>query len=161
METYKLPDFATAGIKANFIQENHSRSVRGTLRGLHYQNPPFAQGKLVRVLRGEIFDVAVDIRKGSPTWGKWVSTNLSEENKYSLYIPEGFAHGFYVLSDVAEVLYKATNIYSPESEGGIVWNDSDLNIPWPVKEPLLSEKDKRLPPLKHADIRFCYQGEGQ
>jgi dTDP-4-dehydrorhamnose 3,5-epimerase len=159
METYKMPDFVAAGIKANFVQDNHSRSAKGILRGLHYQNPPFAQGKLVRVVRGKIFDVAVDIRKGSPTWGKWVGVILSEENRNILYIPETFAHGFCVLSEVAEVLYKTTNVYSAEAEAGIIWNDGDLNIEWPVKEPILSEKDKKLPSLKNADIRFYYVKE--
>jgi len=157
METYKMPDFVTAGIKGNFVQENHSRSTRGVLRGLHYQNPPFAQGKLVRVVRGEIFDVVVDIRKGSPTWGQWVGVILSEEDKNSVYVPEAFAHGFCVLSEIAEVIYKTTNVYSAESEAGILWDDADLNIEWPVKEPILSEKDKKLPSLKNADIRFYYK----
>jgi dTDP-4-dehydrorhamnose 3,5-epimerase len=159
METYKMPDFVAAGIKANFVQDNHSRSAKGILRGLHYQNPPFAQGKLVRAVRGKIFDVAVDIRKGSPTWGKWVGVILSEENKNILYIPTGLAHGFCVLSEVAEVIYKTTNVYSAEAEAGIIWNDEDLNIEWPVKEPILSEKDKKLPSLKDADIRFYYLKE--
>jgi len=161
METYKMPDFVAAGIKANFVQDNHSRSARGILRGLHYQNPPFAQGKLVRAVRGEIFDVAVDIRKGSPTWGKWVGVILSEENKNILYVPEAFAHGFCVLSEIAEVIYKSTNVYSAEAEAGIIWNDENLNIDWPAKEPILSEKDKKLPPLKNADIRFYYTEEAR
>ena len=161
METYKMPDFITAGIKGNFVQENHSRSSKGVLRGLHYQNPPFAQGKLVRVIRGEIFDVAVDIRKGSPTWGKWVGVILSEENKNILYVPAGLAHGFCVLSEIAEVIYKTTNVYSAESEAGIIWNDEDLNIEWPVKEPILSEKDEKLPSLNNADIRFYYAKEAK
>jgi dTDP-4-dehydrorhamnose 3,5-epimerase len=156
METYKMPDFVAAGINVDFVQENHSRSSKGVLRGLHYQNPPFAQGKLVRAVRGEIFDVAVDIRKGSPTWGKWVGVILSEENKNILYVPAGLAHGFCVLSKIAEVLYKTTNVYSAESEAGIIWNDEDLNIDWPVKEPILSEKDRELPTLRNADIRFYY-----
>jgi dTDP-4-dehydrorhamnose 3,5-epimerase len=158
METYKMPDFAAADIKVNFVQENHSRSSKGVLRGLHYQNPPFAQGKLVSVVRGEIFDVAVDIRKGSPTWGKWVGVILSEKNKHILYIPEGFAHGFCVLSQTTQVIYKTTDVYSAVSEAGIIWNDADLNIQWPVKEPILSEKDKKWPTLKNADIRF-YRAE--
>jgi len=161
METYKMPDFVAAGIKVNFVQENHSRSGKGVLRGLHYQNPPFAQGKLVRAIRGEIFDVAVDIRKGSPTWGKWVGVILSEQNKNILYVPAGLAHGFCVLSKIAEVLYKTTNVYSAESEAGIIWNDEDLNIDWPVKEPILSEKDGKWPALKNADIRFYYAEEGR
>ena len=161
METYKMPDFVTAGIKANFVQDNHSCSAKGILRGLHYQNPPFAQGKLVRVVRGEIFDVAVDIRKGSPTWGKWVRVILSEENKNILYVPAGLAHGFCVLSEIAEVIYKTTDVYSAESEAGIIWKDEDLNIEWPVKEPILSEKDEKLPSLKNADIRFYYAKEAK
>jgi len=161
METYKMPDFVAGGINVDFLQDNHSRSAKGILRGLHYQNPPFAQGKLVRVVKGEIFDVAVDIRKGSPTWGKWVGVTLSEHNKNMLYVPETFAHGFCVLSDVAEVLYKTTSVYSAEAEGGIVWNDKDLNIDWPVKEPILSEKDRKLPALKNADIRFYYAEEAK
>jgi dTDP-4-dehydrorhamnose 3,5-epimerase len=157
METYKMPDFIATGIEGNFVQENHSRSSKGVLRGLHYQNPPFAQGKLVRVIRGEIFDVSVDIRRGSPTWGKWVGVILSEENKNVLYVPAGLAHGFCVLSKIAEVIYKTTNVYSAESEAGIIWNDEDLNIEWPVKKPILSEKDRRWPTLKNADIRFHYK----
>lgn len=161
METYKMPDFVVSGIKGNFVQDNHSRSTKGVLRGLHYQNPPFAQGKLVRVVRGEIFDVAVDIRKGSPTYGKWVGVILSEENRNMLYVPEGFAHGFCVLSEIAEVTYKATNVYSAESEAGIIWNDKDLNIEWPVKEPSLSEKDGKWPALREADIKFYHKEEAK
>ena len=157
METYKAPDFAAAGIRGNFVQENHSRSTKGVLRGLHYQNPPSAQGKLVRAVRGEIFDVAVDIRKGSPTWGKWASVILSEENKRILYVPGDFAHGFCVLSEIAEVIYKTTSVYSPESEAGIIWNDADLNIAWPIQEPILSERDRKWPTLQNADIRFRYR----
>ena len=161
METYKMPDFVAAGIKGNFVQENHSRSSKGILRGLHYQNPPFEQGKLVRAIRGKIFDVAVDIRKGSPTWGKWIGVVLSEENRNIIYVPAGFAHGFCVLSKIAEVFYKTTNVYSAESEAGIIWNDEDLNIQWPVKDPILSQKDEKLPSLKNADIRFYYAREAK
>ena len=159
METYKMPDFVASGIKGNFVQDNHSRSTKGVLRGLHYQNPPFAQGKLVRAIRGEIFDVAVDIRKGSTKYGKWVGVILSEEKKNMLYIPEGFAHGFYTLSEIAEVMYKITNVYSAPSEAGIIWNDEDLNIEWPVEEVILSAKDKIWPTLKEADIKFYYGEE--
>jgi len=159
METYKMPDFVAAGVKANFVQDNHSRSAKGILRGLHYQNPPFAQGKLVRAIRGKIFDVAVDIRKGSPTWGKWVGVMLSEQNKSLLYVPTGFAHGFCVLSEFAEVIYKTTNVYSTEAEAGIIWNDVDLNIEWPIKGPTLSTKDAKWPVLKNADIKFYYTEE--
>jgi len=158
METYKMPDFVASGIKGNFVQDNHSRSVKGVLKGLHYQNPPFVQGKLVRAVKGEIFDVAVDIRKSSSSYGKWVGVTLSEENKKMLYVPEGFAHGYCVLSEIAEVLYKTTNIYSPQSETGIIWNDEDLNIEWPIKRPVLSEKDKKWPTLKEANIKFSLGG---
>ena len=161
METYKMPGFVAAGIKANFVQDNHSRSIKGILRGLHYQNPPFAQGKLVRTIKGEIFDVAVDIRKGSPTWSKWVGVILSEENKNTLYIPAGFAHGFCIISEIAEVLYKTTDVYSAEAEAGIIWNDEDLNIEWPIKEPIISEKDQKLTSLKNADIKFHYAKEAK
>jgi len=157
METYRMPDFVASGIKGNFVQDNHSRSTKGVLRGLHYQNPPFAQGKLVRAVRGEVFDIAVDIRKGSPTYGKWVGAILSEENKNMLYVPEGYAHGFCVLSEIAEVIYKSTNVYSAEAETGIIWNDRDLNIDWPIKEPILSAKDKKWSTLKDADIKFYYK----
>lgn len=148
METYKYSNFAAFGIKERFVQDNHSRSVKGVLRGLHYQRPPKAQGKLVRVLVGEIFDVAVDIRKGSPTYGKWVGVMLSAENRWMLYIPPGFAHGFCVLSEEAEVTYKVTEEYSPEHDAGIIWNDPEIGIDWPVEQPILSAKDAGLPPLR-------------
>lgn len=129
------------GLKRNFVQDNHSRSAKNVLRGLHYQ-VKHSQGKLVRVTEGEVFDVAVDIRKGSPTFGKWVGEVLSAENKRQLWVPEGFAHGFVVLSDVAEFLYKTTDYWYPEYERSIIWNDPDLAIDWPInKEPLLALKD--------------------
>ena len=160
LETYKKSDFEKAGIKAQFVQYNHSKSVKGVLRGLHFQKKPFAQGKLVRCIRGKIFDVAVDIRKGSPTFGKWVGYELSEENRYILWIPEGFAHGFLTLSDEAEVIYKVSGgEYSPEHDAGIIWNDPDIDIKWPldhVDEIILSEKDKKLPFLKEIDTTFEY-----
>lgn len=156
IETYKLPDFADAGITDNFVQDNHSRSEKCVLRGLHFQNPPCAQAKLVRAVKGEIYDVAIDIRKGSPTYGKWVSEVLSEENKNMLYIPQGFAHGFCVLSQIADVLYKTSNVYSPQSEAGIIWNDVDIQIDWPVSKPVLSEKDESWPSLGNAVNRFQY-----
>jgi len=156
METYRAPDFVDARITDTFVQDNHSRSGKGVLRGLHYQNPPCAQAKLVRVVQGEIFDVAVDIRKGSPTYGSWVGEVLSEGNRHILYIPEGFAHGFCILSGTAEVLYKASGIYSPQAEAGIIWDDADLNIEWPVKKPAVSKRDKSWPSFKHADIKFEY-----
>ncbi len=148
LEYYKQSDFFNGGIKEDFVQDNHSRSVKGVLRGLHYQKEPMAHGKLVRCIRGEIFDVVVDIRRDSPTFGKWISIVLSEENKRILYIPPGFAHGFQVISEVAEVIYKTTKEYSPAHEAGIVWNDPYLAIPWPIKEPILSERDRRWPFFK-------------
>lgn len=157
LETYKLPDFSSVGIPTPFVQENHSRSHRGVIRGLHYQNPPMAQGKLVRVVSGSIFDVAVDIRIGSPTFGKWVGVILSEDNQNMLYIPEGFAHGFSVLTDSADVIYKVTNIHSPASEAGILYRDTDLAINWQVENPILSEKDMNWPKLKEAKIGFHYE----
>ena len=156
METYKYSDFAAFGIAERFVQDNHSRSVKGVLRGLHYQNPPHAQGKLIRVVVGEIFDVAVDIRKGSPTYGKWVGVKLSAENRRMLYIPPGFAHGFCVLSDVAEVVYKVTAEYAPECEAGIIWNDPGIGIEWPFKHPIISSKDAQWPTLREAVNGFRY-----
>jgi len=154
LETYKMPDFVKAGITRPFVQDNYSRSCRGVLRGLHYQKSPFAQGKMVSVIQGKIFDVAVDIRKDSPTFGRWVSATLSAGNKNMLYVPQGFAHGFLILSAVAKVLYKATNVYSPEAEAGIIWNDRDLKIDWPVKEPILAERDKKWPALNEVETGF-------
>jgi dTDP-4-dehydrorhamnose 3,5-epimerase len=154
-ETYKYSVFASFGIRERFVQDNYSKSVKGVLRGLHYQKHPKAQGKLVMVIRGEIFDVAVDIRKGSPTCGKWVGLVLSSEDHRMLYVPAGFAHGFCALSDEAGVVYKVTGgEYAPELERGIVWNDPDLGITWPVKHPLISRKDAALPRLQEADNDF-------
>lgn len=157
METYKYSDFAAFGIKERFVQDNHSRSTKGVLRGLHYQNPPKAQGKLIRAVVGTIFDVAVDIRQGSPTYGKWVGVELSAENRRMLYIPPGFAHGFCVLTDVAEVLYKTTEEYAPEYEAGIIWNDPEIGIRWPVDKPIVSAKDAGWPPLKEAVNGFVHR----
>lgn len=145
LESYNLKEFEAFGINVNFVQDNHSRSKKGVIRGLHFQKGKMAQAKLVRVVKGEIFDVAVDIRKGSSYYGKWVAVTLSENNKRMLFIPEGFAHGFCVLSEEADVLYKASNFYSPEHEGGIRWDDPDLAIPWPVDNPIVSLKDRNLP----------------
>ena len=156
MEVYKTSDFAQFGIKDNFVQDNHSCSARGTLRGLHYQKHPMAQAKLVRCVRGAIFDVAVDIRKGSPIYGKWVGVILSATNKKMLYVPVGFAHGFLALEDESEVIYKVSNLYSPEHEAGIIWNDPEIDIKWPWDNPILSERDKTWPPLKEADNNFVY-----
>ncbi|MDH1307942.1 dTDP-4-dehydrorhamnose 3,5-epimerase [Pseudomonas fulva] len=141
------------GLEANFVQDNHSRSVKGVLRGLHYQLPPHAQGKLVRVVQGEVFDVAVDIRRSSPTFGKWVGAILSADNKNQLWIPPGFAHGFLTLSETAEFLYKTTAFYATESERCIAWNDPEIGINWPIDtQPSLSVKDQQGVRLVNAEI---------
>ena len=150
LETYKQSEFGRFGIRDPFAQGNHSISRRGILRGLHYQAEPKAQAKLVRVVVGEIFDVAVDIREDSPTYGQWVTANLSAVNRAMLYIPAGFAHGFCVLSKSAEVLYMASKEYSPSHEKGIIWNDPKLSIDWPIDAPILSAKDKAWPNLSEA-----------
>lgn len=154
LEFYKQSEFAAGGIPEHFVQDNHSRSVKGVLRGLHYQKDPTSQGKLVHCLGGRIFDVAVDIRKGSHTYGKWVSAELTGENHHILYVPPGFAHGFQVLSDSAEVLYKCTREYSPAEDRGIIWNDPSIAVRWPIDAPILSGKDSLLPLLKDADNNF-------
>ncbi len=151
-EAYKQSEFLTHGIDVNFVQDNASFSTRGVLRGLHYQLPPHAQAKLVRCLSGSIYDVAVDIRKNSPTFGHWTGLELSAEKKNMLYIPTGFAHGFYTLSERAEILYKISAEYAPQSERGIIWNDPQLKIDWPVKKPLLSAKDRKFPGLHAAEV---------
>lgn len=156
MESYQKSTFDENGITTNFVQDNYSHSIKGVLRGLHYQKNPKPQAKLVTSLKGEIFDVGVDIRKNSPTYGKWVGEILSEKNRRLLYIPEGFAHGFCVLSESADVLYKVNNEYSPEDEKGIMWNDPDVDIMWPIDKPILHEKDNQLPSLKNADNNFTY-----
>ena len=156
LESYRESDFRANGITFDFKQDNHSKSSKNVLRGLHYQLEPYAQGKLLKVVTGRIFDVAVDIRKGSPTFGNWVSAELSEENKQMLWIPPGFAHGFLSLEDNTNVLYKSTNEYNKESERGILWNDPEIGIKWSVSNPILSEKDKKHPLLKEADINFNY-----
>lgn len=144
-ESFNQKIFENAtGFKGEFVQDNHSKSQRGVLRGLHYQLPPMAQGKLVRVTVGEVFDVAVDIRKSSATFGKWVGVRLSSENKRQLWVPEGFAHGFYTISETAEFLYKTTNFYSPQHEASLIWNDESINIQWPIEgiqNPILNQKD--------------------
>jgi len=155
-ESYKESVFSSNGVDTKFVQDNFSHSVKGVLRGLHYQKNPKAQAKLVVTLRGEIFDVTVDIRKNSPTYGKWIGEILSEQNHKLLYIPDGFAHGFCVLSEEADVLYKVNNEYSPEHEKGIIWNDHDIDIAWPIDKPILHEKDQLLPLLKDADNNFVY-----
>ena len=156
METYQLEEFKEAGITRAFVQDNESLSRKGVLRGLHFQKK-HPQGKLVRVLRGTVFDVAVDMRKNSPTFGKYHGIILSEENKRMFYVPEGFAHGFLVLSEVAVFSYKCTDFYHPEDEGGILWNDPDIGIDWPIDpevKPILSEKDTKLFNLKNSDFYF-------
>lgn len=142
-ESFNLQTFEQlTGVKRNFVQDNHSKSQKGVLRGLHYQIPPKAQGKLVRVVQGEVFDVSVDIRKNSPTFGQWVGVTLSADNKQQLWVPEGFAHGFVTLSETAEFLYKTTDYYAPECERCIAWDDAAIGISWPLSEtPVLSSKD--------------------
>ncbi len=150
METYKEPDFIEGGISAKFIQDNQSKSSKGVLRGLHFQKK-YSQAKLVRVIKGSVFDVAVDLRKGSKTYGKWVGVELTADNKRQLFIPKNFAHGFLVLSDEAEFVYKCDDLYHPEEEGGLMWNDPDIGIKWPITENMevkLSDKDKLHPGLK-------------
>lgn len=154
LETWNEKSFSEAGLDRRFVQDNHSQSVKGTLRGLHYQiDRP--QGKLVHVVVGEIFDVAVDIRRSSPTFGRWVGVRLSADNRDMLWIPEGFAHGFYATSEVADVCYKCTDFYAPGGDRTILWNDPDLNIAWPISgngAPLLSEKDGKGRLLKDAEL---------
>ncbi len=144
METYKKSDFEANDIMGEFNQDNHSKSTKGVLRGLHFQKQPYAQAKIVRCLKGRIYDVAVDIRKGSKTFGKYVKVELSEENKKMLYIPKEFAHGFVALTDEVEIAYKTQGEYHPEADSGIMWNDKDINIDWEIDfEPILSEKDTK------------------
>ncbi|WP_457580264.1 dTDP-4-dehydrorhamnose 3,5-epimerase [Ensifer canadensis] len=161
-ETYNESAFSQRGISDRFVQDNHSLSVPvGTLRGLHFQTPPFAQAKLVRCIRGRIFDVAVDIRRASPTFGQWVGAELSAENGNQLYVPVGFAHGFVTLEPSAEVTYKVSNVYSPENDGGVRWNDAQIGVNWPLPEgiaPTLSAKDEHQPLLRDFDSPFEYDG---
>jgi len=156
METYNYEEFKEAGLDMVFVQDNESKSTKGVLRGLHFQRE-YSQGKLVRVLSGEVFDVAVDLRKDSETYGKWFGVMLSGENKRQFYVPEGFAHGFLVTSDEAVFVYKCTNLYHPEFEGGITYNDPDIAVEWPlngIENVLLSEKDKKAQTLKALNIIF-------
>lgn len=153
---FKVSAFAGLGLPAHFAQDNFSHSVRGVLRGLHYQKAPRAQGKLIGVAHGEIYDVAVDIRKGSPTYGRWVGEILSADNGRLLYIPPGFAHGFCVLSDTASVLYKVTAEWDGALEAGVRWNDPEIGVAWPVTQPILSTRDAALPALKDADNNFTH-----
>lgn len=155
-EMYKQADFVAHGVALSFVQDNYSRSQYGVLRGLHYQKEPYAQGKLVTAVFGEIFDVAVDIRQGSPTYGQWIGVRLSADNHRSLYVPPGFAHGFCVLSERADVLYKVTAPYAPEADRGIRWDDPEIGVEWPITDPVLSSKDVAHPPLARADNNFVY-----
>ena len=153
MESYKKSDFFANGIDVVFNQDNHSKSTKGVLRGLHYQANPYGQAKLVRCSKGRIYDVAVDIRPDSKTFGQYVKVELSEENKHMLYIPVGFAHGFVALTDEVELLYKASGEYAPQADRGIIWNDKDINIDWEIDfEPLLSEKDQKQPSLSKINL---------
>lgn len=156
LESYNAREFARHGIHDVFVQDNHSRSVRHTLRGLHYQAPP-GQVKLVRVVQGEVFDVAVDVRWGSPTFGRWVGVTLSAENRRQLYIPAGFAHGFCVTSESADFVYKVTSYYAPADERGIAWDDPVLGITWPTTTPVLSARDREHPRLADAPREYIYQ----
>ncbi|WP_312420869.1 dTDP-4-dehydrorhamnose 3,5-epimerase [Anaerospora hongkongensis] len=156
METWNQEKYEKAGLSFNFVQDNLSFSTKGVLRGLHFQNPN-PQGKLVYVLQGEVFDVAVDIRVGSPTFGQWTGVTLSSENKRQFYVPEGFAHGFCVLSDTALFAYKCTDQYNPQTEGGIFWNDPDIGIEWPIMEPILSDKDNKSSRLKDICLNQLFK----
>lgn len=161
METYNEKDFHEAGLNMNFVQDNESKSKKGVLRGMHFQTK-HTQGKLVRVVQGEVYDVAVDLRKGSPTFGKWEGVLLSDKNKRQFYVPEGFAHGFLVVSDEAVFNYKCTDFYAPQYDSGVLWNDPDIGIEWPlegINEILLSEKDKQQKRLFEVEIPFEYKGE--
>ena len=153
MESYKKSDFFKNGITVEFNQDNHSKSTAKVLRGLHYQIKPYEQAKLVRCIKGKIYDVAVDIRPNSKTFGRYVKVELSEDNKQMLFIPEGFAHGFVVLSNEAEISYKTSGEYNPQTDRGILWNDKDININWEIDfEPILSDKDKTQPTLKEINL---------
>lgn len=160
-ETFKKKDFLSLGLDLDFVQDNHSLSrAVGTLRGIHFQTPPHAQDKLVRCVRGRIFDVAVDLRKSSPTYGRWVGEELSAENGAQLFIPVGFGHAFLTLEPDSEVIYKVTDYYAPECDGGVRWNDPDIGIAWPpiIEEPHLSSKDQALPFLADFESPFAYDG---
>ena len=157
METYKRSAFVTQGIPDTFVQDNYSHSSGGILRGLHYQIDPAAQGKLVGAIQGEIFDVAVDIRRGSPSFGQWVGAYLSDENHHRLWVPPGFAHGFCVTRGPADVVYKVTSEYSAAHDRGILWNDPSIGVQWPLSDPQLSSKDQQHPTLDQAEISFVFQ----
>jgi dTDP-4-dehydrorhamnose 3,5-epimerase len=160
VETYNAARYPGLGVPVTFVQDNHSMSAeKGTLRGLHFQAPPHGQDKLVRCVRGSIWDVAVDIRKGSPTWGKWVGAELSAENGWQLFVPIGFAHGFVTLEPNSEVEYKCSGLYAPEAEGALIWNDPSVALPWPLDgSPILSAKDEVAAPLVDLNSPFDYDG---
>ncbi|MHC4925170.1 MAG: dTDP-4-dehydrorhamnose 3,5-epimerase [Planctomycetota bacterium] len=158
-ETWHRREFEELGIQAEFVQDNHSRSTRGVLRGIHYQAGEAPMGKLVRCTRGEIFDVAVDLRAGSPTFGRWFGARLDEVRMRQLWIPAGFGHGFVTLSEEAEVQYKCTAYYSPEDEGGVRWDDPDIGVEWPIGEPILSERDRQAPSLSAYAERPAFRWE--
>ena len=153
-ESWSKDAFENAGLDINFVQDNQSLSSKGVVRGLHFQNPPFAQGKLVRVLKGSVLEIAVDIRENSPTYGKYFSIHLSEENKTMLWIPPGFAHGFSTLEDNTIFSYKCSGVYNKESEGSLMWNDTDLNIDWKIKNPIISEKDQNSELFSNFKTQF-------
>lgn len=154
LESYKKNVFQENGIDVDFVQDNHSLSKKGVLRGLHFQKPPMAQDKLVWVVTGEVFDVAVDLRKKSPTFGQWVGMKLSGDSKQMLFIPKGFAHGFVTLSDTAHFEYKVSNLYSPDHDSGLAWDDPKVGITWPIASPILNEKDKKQPRLGEVSDIF-------
>ena len=158
-ESYNKERFANEGLMMNFVQDNESKSSKGVLRGLHFQKPPFAQAKLVRVIKGRVLDVAVDLRTGSPTYGRYEAVELSEDNHRQFFIPRGFAHGFCVLSDEAVFQYKCDNYYAPQSEGAVIWNDPDLAIDWmiPAEDVILSDKDRKHPYLRDLGDVFAYK----
>ncbi|TES97804.1 dTDP-4-dehydrorhamnose 3,5-epimerase [Patescibacteria group bacterium] len=153
METYNKEEFKKHGVNVDFVQDNHSKSKKGVLRGLHFQEK-YPQGKLVRVIKGKVYDVAVDLRKSSKTFGKWFGIELSAENKKMFWVPGGFAHGFVTLEDDTEFVYKCDQFYHPEDEGGLIWNDPGLKIDWPIENPTLSEKDQDFPTLKKLNFFF-------
>jgi len=160
-ESFRVEAFEKAGFPP-FVQENESLSRKGVLRGLHFQAPPNAQGKLVRCVQGEVFDVAVDIRKGSPTYGQWYGVELSATNHLMMYVPPGFAHGFCTLSEQALFCYRQTDYYAPQTEGSVLFNDADIGIEWPITDPLVSEKDTIAPPLAELDSPFVFrEGQGE
>jgi len=151
LESYKESEFMQGGIPCRFVQDNHSLSTKNVLRGLHFQRQPRAQGKLVRIIQGKVWDVVVDLRKGSPTYLRWLGIEISEENNRMLFIPPGFAHGFVALSESAHLLYKCTEEYDPVLDAGIRWNDPDVGVKWPVRNPIVSDKDKSLPFLRELE----------